>query len=76
MALARADRPELGNEGVYPPLSMMDSTGRLTDVEAGLAQASAALPSLITDRIPTQIRNQSIAFSLQSADAACAGKQA
>ena len=76
MALARANRLKLGNEGVYPPFSMMASTGRLTDVEPDLARASAALSSMMADRTPTQIRKQCIAFSLQPADAACADKQA
>jgi ABC-type amino acid transport substrate-binding protein len=35
---ARADHLKLGNEGVYPPFSMVDSTGKLVGVEPDLAR--------------------------------------
>lgn len=35
---AQAEKLRLGNEGVYPPFSMVDSTGKLTGVEPDLAR--------------------------------------
>lgn len=37
-AQAQAEKLRLGNEGVYPPFSMVDSTGKLTGVEPDLAR--------------------------------------
>jgi arginine/ornithine transport system substrate-binding protein len=36
--IARAERLKLGNEGVYPPFSMVDATGKLVGVEPDLAR--------------------------------------
>jgi hypothetical protein len=30
---ARADHLKLGNEGIYPPFSIVDSSGKLTGIE-------------------------------------------
>jgi ABC-type amino acid transport substrate-binding protein len=37
-APARAEKLKLGNEGVYPPFSMVDPSGKLTGVEPDLAR--------------------------------------
>ncbi|WP_181706675.1 transporter substrate-binding domain-containing protein [Chthonobacter rhizosphaerae] len=39
---ARAEKLKLGNEGVYPPFSMVDSAGNLTGVEPDLAREMCA----------------------------------
>lgn len=39
---ARAETLKLGNEGVYPPFSMVDSAGNLTGVEPDLAREMCA----------------------------------
>jgi arginine/ornithine transport system substrate-binding protein len=38
IAVARADHLKLGNEGIYPPFSMVDSSGKLTGIEPDLAR--------------------------------------
>jgi polar amino acid transport system substrate-binding protein/arginine/ornithine transport system substrate-binding protein len=44
---ARADKLTFGNEGFYPPFSMVDASGKLTGFEPDLARemCSAWMPS-------------------------------
>jgi len=37
-ATARADHLKLGNEGIYPPFSIVDSNGNLTGIEPNWAR--------------------------------------